>query len=375
MELKLVMKRITPINKSINNCNRRNAGSYKKTVNNNKRYDFKIKFNSSFVNNPQRIINNVKQCNSITCITHLYPVNENKIAFCSSALALEQYKKKYPHTIFVYSLCLNKIVNSFVFHTFPITKVIQLESNRNYIVTASQDKLIAVHDIIQNIKGIYILKGHKGCVNDIKELPHLNELISCSTDKSLRIWSLTSYTCIRMIIEYNNISSIAYSSKHKCIICSVVEKGISFYDEQLSNKQSLSLIDIDSQPSSLSSLALNTSTSNILIHNDHIFIGTNTLFIINIQTKHIHHIEYPTTLLHEPINTSTIRFIYTLPHDDTILTITSNGVITIWDYTTKSLLLLMHHPSITNILSSTYNSHFNNNNLLLSSNSSIYKLI
>jgi WD40 repeat protein len=373
MELKLVMKRITPINKN-NNCNRSNKP--KSYNNNNKRYDFKIKFNSSFVNNPQRIINNVKQCNSITCITHLYPVNENKVAFCSSALALEQYKKKYPHTIFVYSLCLNKVINNFVFHTFPITKVIQLETNRNYIVTASQDKLIAVHDIIQNIKGIYILKGHKGCVNDIKELPNLNELISCSTDKSLRIWSLTSYTCIRMIIEYNNISSIAYSSKHKCIICSVVEKGISFYNEQLSNKQSLSLIDdIDSQPSLSSIVALNTPTSNILIHNDYIFIGTNTLFIINIQTKHIEHIEYPTTLLHETINTSTIRFIYTLPHDDTILTITSNGVITIWDYITKSILLLMHHPSTNNILSSTYNSHFNNNNLLLSSNNSIYKLI
>ena len=373
MELNLVMKKITPINKDNKN---NKVKSYNK--NNNKQYHFKIKVNSLCFSNAQQIVSNVKQCNSITCLTHLYPINENKIAFCSSALALEQNKKKYPHTIFVYSFCLNKVVNSFIFHTFPITKVIQLETNRNCIVTASQDKLIAIHDIIKNIKGIYILKGHKGCVNDIKELPHLNELISCSTDKSLRIWSLKSYTCIRLIIEYNSISSIAYSLKHKLIICSVVEKGVSFYNEQLSNKESLTLVDIGSSSLSSNSILvqlLNTPTSNILIHNDYVFVGTNTLFIINIQTKLIDHIEYPPTLI-ETINSSTIRFIYNLSHDDSILTITSNGTVTIWDYTTKSLLLTMY-PSlhINNILSSTYNYHFNNNKLLLSSNSTIYKLI
>lgn len=86
----------------------------------------------------------------------------------------------------------NKLISKFNPHKSKITIIISDFSNSTInLYTSSDDNSIAWINLSLN-SWIYRLKGHKDKINDILLFTHQLQkfLMSCSNDKSLRIWNL-----------------------------------------------------------------------------------------------------------------------------------------------------------------------------------------
>ena len=145
------------------------------------------RFNSINNNNPYNnsmyLLNNNNKLNEIEDELELHEKNNQVIT--SSIL------NKPNHLNFNFN-CLQtmKVTN------YEITCLILL-SQTNELVSGSTDFLIKIFKI--NPNGTYklnaILKGHIGSIIHLKEFAKTNTLISCSVDKTLKLWDIETLNC------------------------------------------------------------------------------------------------------------------------------------------------------------------------------------
>jgi WD40 repeat protein len=75
--------------------------------------------------------------------------------------------------------------------------------------TASIVTLDAQFQYLSSVK----LKGHSGCVNDILPLSSLNKCVTCSGDKTIKVWDYQTGACLRTLTEHTNrVMSLAMHS-------------------------------------------------------------------------------------------------------------------------------------------------------------------
>lgn len=120
---------------------------------------------------------------------HSCDLTSNIIASVSKDQTLQIFKYE-PSVIQTF----NKIV-----HTKEINYV-KICEERNLIITASQDKTLKVFDL--NGSEIRTLNGHRRGVwsFDIGK----DILASCSSDETARVWSLTDFSCIKILEGFNS---------------------------------------------------------------------------------------------------------------------------------------------------------------------------
>ena len=80
---------------------------------------------------------------------------------------------------------------SFEGHTSWVNNFLVYE---NKLISCSNDKTIKIWDL-NSYQCLQTLEGHTGCVKNI--LVYQNKLISCSYDKTIKIWDLNCYQCLK----------------------------------------------------------------------------------------------------------------------------------------------------------------------------------
>lgn len=69
---------------------------------------------------------------------------------------------------------------------------------RQYLISGGRDKMIYAWDT-ESGECVCTLKGHDNWVKDVFILPNMKYAISCSDDRSIRVWDLHKEICIHKI--------------------------------------------------------------------------------------------------------------------------------------------------------------------------------
>lgn len=69
---------------------------------------------------------------------------------------------------------------------------------KQYLISGGRDKMIYVWNI-ETAEIVATLKGHDSWVKEAFILPNMTHAISCSDDRSMRIWDLSTDLCIKNI--------------------------------------------------------------------------------------------------------------------------------------------------------------------------------
>jgi len=158
-----------------------------------------------------------------------------------------------------------------------------IQNHLNDIISCSADKTI---NIIQLLKGTYYvkqtLKSHSNSILHIREFSNKN-LFSSSSDLTIKIWNNTikGYQLILTLKTKDKIYSILELKKFKQFVCLESEKNVIFY-----NLNDFNII------YSLKEIENSGWTNSICLLNDNIIgiCGKNKIIIFNISTYEILHV-------------------------------------------------------------------------------------
>ena len=78
-----------------------------------------------------------------------------------------------------------------------------LISDNHQIICGCTNGLITVLDL-NSLSKVKSFKAHGGYITDLKLLEQSSKLISCSDDKLIKIWNITSFECIKVLESHSD---------------------------------------------------------------------------------------------------------------------------------------------------------------------------
>lgn len=97
---------------------------------------------------------------------------------------------------------------TFAGHTKPIICMVRVD--KRIYASASRDHTIRIWDA-QNPQCKQVMEGHTRSVTKLCFIPDLNQLVSGSLDKCVKVWDLNTYTEIQTMSQNAKI-------KHLCVV-------------------------------------------------------------------------------------------------------------------------------------------------------------
>ena len=103
--------------------------------------------------------------------------------------------------------------------------------NKEYIISCSRDKSIKIWDVFGS-SCIYTILGHDNWVRNLIVHPNGKYIVSCSDDKSVRVWDLTSGRCAKKIYEAHEkfVVALAINSKYPLMASGSNDKNIKIWN-------------------------------------------------------------------------------------------------------------------------------------------------
>ncbi|ETO15968.1 mycorrhiza-induced NACHT/WD-repeat protein, partial [Reticulomyxa filosa] len=178
--------------------------------------------------------------------------DESKIVSCSN-----------DQTIRIWNVSSGKQLQSLEGHLGPVTAV-QFASDGSKIVSCSRDKLIRIWDVlsgehVQLLEGhanwitgvqfssdvsgkqLQVLEGHSNWVTGMHFSPDGSKLVTCSSDKTIRLWDVLSGKQLSKMIEYScEINSVQFSTDGLKIVLYSYDESIRIWDISSGNETQLS---------------------------------------------------------------------------------------------------------------------------------------
>ncbi|CAG8736578.1 8493_t:CDS:10, partial [Dentiscutata erythropus] len=103
----------------------------------------------------------------------------------------------------------------------------------HYVAFGSADHHIHYYDLRYNRQPVFIYKGHRKAVSYVKFMGR-NELISASTDSTLKLWDIESHTCVRTYAGHvNEKNFVGLSVSSDWIGCGSEDNCIYAYNKTL----------------------------------------------------------------------------------------------------------------------------------------------
>lgn len=130
-----------------------------------------------------------------------------------------------------------------------IVKSVAFDTNSEFLVTGSNEKLIRVFSINQTNSEPELYSGHGGCIKRALFCRNDKCVISCAEDKSMRVWDRLSGREIQRVDFPNNPNSLELSRDGR-ILTVTHGKCVSFWETDTLNK--IKEINVPSQLSTAS---------------------------------------------------------------------------------------------------------------------------
>ena len=113
-------------------------------------------------------------------------------------------------------------------HSDSILSLCELTNNR--LISSSNDKLIIIWKILpKEIQLLHVIAAHSNYVYKTSVIHSSNTFLSCSWDKTIKIWNNINYELITVLNEHNWIySCIHLKYNEHLIICSCAGKGLTY---------------------------------------------------------------------------------------------------------------------------------------------------
>lgn len=118
---------------------------------------------------------------------------------------------------------------------------LKFSSNTNILATAATDKSIKLWDIT-TYQCLCTLNGHEAPVSDIAFSPNGEFLVSGSLDKTIKFWDTMTGSCIRTIECDKEIAAVSYSSDAKTICVVYTNGDVSLISVSISEELTLSQV-------------------------------------------------------------------------------------------------------------------------------------
>ena len=137
------------------------------------------------------------------------------------------------HRVKIWDIQKQSIKKFLVGHTSYVNTLL-LTKEEEQLLSGGGDGLIIVWDIKENDKlyqyGHKILRGHQSGVQSIVKI-NKNKIISCSNDKSIRVWDLIDFNCVYCMNNSHTsvIYGLAVTNDYK-LISAGNDSKINFYD-------------------------------------------------------------------------------------------------------------------------------------------------
>jgi len=96
--------------------------------------------------------------------------------------------------------CIKKI---FIRSRFKLIKAL----TQGLLASIKNDTQIGIYRYKER-KCVITLQGHTDCINDLEFSPSENWLLSCSNDKTIRIWSMSTFECVQVLEQFECIKKI-----------------------------------------------------------------------------------------------------------------------------------------------------------------------
>ncbi len=99
-----------------------------------------------------------------------------------------------------------KCKDTFEEHDGSVVELIVIDSN--HIASGSKDRTVKVWDLAKGKSKT--LEGHTRTVNKLIYIPEIKRLVSASLDETLRVWSIDSKTCLKVIQNGSRIETLLF---------------------------------------------------------------------------------------------------------------------------------------------------------------------
>ena len=129
-------------------------------------------------------------------------------------------------------------------HSDSILSLCELPHNR--LVTSSNDKLIIIWKIFpKEIQLLHVIAAHCNYVYKTSIIHNSNSFLSCSWDKTIKIWNSDDYALVTELNEQNWVySCIHLKYNDHLIVCSCAGKGLTYVSLwNINSKQRVSVFE------------------------------------------------------------------------------------------------------------------------------------
>jgi WD40 repeat protein len=116
----------------------------------------------------------------------------------------------------MWNVSMREYVSSFNTHTYAISRVRFTPDNRMFLSSWDNTASMIELDDHLKMKSSIKLKGHFLWVTDILPLTSSNQCVTCSHDKTIKVWDCQTGSCLRTLAEHISIvTSLALPSSEQ----------------------------------------------------------------------------------------------------------------------------------------------------------------
>lgn len=138
-------------------------------------------------------------------------------------------------TISIFKVETQKYIGTIIVKE-KFTNFLEILEGKNLAVVKENNE-IDIFDLNQFTR-IGVLKAHREAITSIYEFLNSKRLVSSSLDKTIKIWSLVDYSCIKVITEQFPITNMSISKKQPIIFClldQITTNNICIFDMKKKN--------------------------------------------------------------------------------------------------------------------------------------------
>ena len=117
-----------------------------------------------------------------------------------------------------------------------------LITSQGKLFSGGSDNIICAYNFNWDKREFYYdntLSGHRNSINNLCEMPNYNFILSCSDDKTIKMWNINNYQCVKTYEGHNSDVNCVLALEDGRVISASTDKTIKVWNEKGECKNTL----------------------------------------------------------------------------------------------------------------------------------------